>query len=310
MLRGPLYADGYRPQFSGHETFPLRYGWLKKAVDAALVGEHSIRGKSVFLSDEAIAQFGVGKNMVASIRHWAAAAGMIEEADGKAWATPLAKWIFGSRGRDPYMENPATSWLVHWQLSGNPRKTTWFWGFNHYQNALFERESLVKGLEKLATDRDWRRASASTIRSDVACFVRTYVSQPSSRETGYEDSLESPLAELGLIRPVGRRDGFRFVRGRKPSLGKGVFCYALTKSWPSGTQTVSFEAVAHEPGFPGRVFQLDENDLADRLFDIEEASRGAYRWSETAGLKQVLRERLISDYEALELIKEDYTRCR
>ncbi len=34
MARGPLYQDKYRPQFSGHETFPLRYGWLKKAVEA------------------------------------------------------------------------------------------------------------------------------------------------------------------------------------------------------------------------------------------------------------------------------------
>ena len=34
MLRGPLYRDGYPPQLSGHETFPIRYGWLKKAYDA------------------------------------------------------------------------------------------------------------------------------------------------------------------------------------------------------------------------------------------------------------------------------------
>ena len=34
MLRGPLYHGDYSPQLSGHETFPLRYGWLKKAFDA------------------------------------------------------------------------------------------------------------------------------------------------------------------------------------------------------------------------------------------------------------------------------------
>ena len=34
MLRGPLYRDDYPPQLSGHETFPIRYGWLKKAFDA------------------------------------------------------------------------------------------------------------------------------------------------------------------------------------------------------------------------------------------------------------------------------------
>ena len=43
MLRGPLYGDDYRPQFSGHETFPLRYGWLKKAFDAVLGTEDGRR---------------------------------------------------------------------------------------------------------------------------------------------------------------------------------------------------------------------------------------------------------------------------
>ena len=33
MARGPLFQNDYSPQFSGHETFPLRYGWLKKAFD-------------------------------------------------------------------------------------------------------------------------------------------------------------------------------------------------------------------------------------------------------------------------------------
>ena len=38
MFNSPLFKSGYQPQFSGHETFPMRYGWLKKAYDA--VKEH------------------------------------------------------------------------------------------------------------------------------------------------------------------------------------------------------------------------------------------------------------------------------
>ena len=34
MLRGELTETEYKPQFSGHGTFPMRYGWLKKAYDA------------------------------------------------------------------------------------------------------------------------------------------------------------------------------------------------------------------------------------------------------------------------------------
>ena len=32
MLTGPL-QNNKRPSFSGHETFPMRYGWLTKMMD-------------------------------------------------------------------------------------------------------------------------------------------------------------------------------------------------------------------------------------------------------------------------------------
>ena len=308
MLRGRLYEDDYKPKLSGHETFTLRYGWLKKAFDAVLSAEKCGLDRSVFLVEDAIARFGVGKNMVASIRHWAVAAGVIEETTGRTVPSLLGIRVFDDDGLDPYMEDPATAWLIHWQLCGNERKTTWFWAFNYYPAASFERGMLVKGIEKIAKDRGWPRAAAATIKSDVACFVRTYVSQLPAGQASHEDTLESALAEIGLIRPVGRRDGYRFVRGHKPTLGAGVFCYAVTHFWSefSAAQTLSFESLAHEPGSPGRVFLLDENALADRLFEIEEVSSGRYRWSETAGLKQLIRKREVSNEEALGFIEADY----
>ncbi|MCY3615090.1 MAG: DUF4007 family protein [Bacteroidetes bacterium] len=57
--------------FSGHETFPLRLNWLKKAVDAVN------KKDTIFHSDAAIVELGVGKNMVRSIRHWALATEVI-----------------------------------------------------------------------------------------------------------------------------------------------------------------------------------------------------------------------------------------
>ena len=131
MLRGPLYRDDYRPQFSGHETFPLRYGWLKKAFDAVLGTEDGGDNRSVFIDSDAIARFGVGKNMVASMRHWSTVTGIIADAPGQngVATTKLGKLIFGAEGLDPYMEHPATAWLLHWNLCGQDTKTTWFWRF-------------------------------------------------------------------------------------------------------------------------------------------------------------------------------------
>ncbi len=310
MARGILYQDGYRHQFSGHETFPLRYGWLKNAFDAVSQSEELTENKSVFLADDAIARFGVGKNMVASMRYWATAAGIIADAPtpNRIDITPLGRKIFGENGLDSYMENPATLWLVHWQLCGRPDRTTWYWTFNHYPAVTFDREHLVKGLVSLASERDWARVSGATVKRDVECFVRTYAARPSSGKISHEDALECPLTELGLIRAIGKKDGFRLVRGAKSSLGDGVFAYALIDFWSrfSNANTLSFEAVAHEPGSPGRVFLLDENDLVDRLINIDEVTNGAIRWSETAGLKQLIRQADLDEEISLGLIGHDY----
>jgi hypothetical protein len=310
MARGPLYQEGYRHQFSGHETFPLRYGWLKKAFDAVRATEDQPENKWVFLRDDSIARFGVGKNMVASMRHWATAAGMITESAGQCLkTTELGRKLLSNKGLDPFMEHPATLWLVHWQLAAHPDKTTWFWSFNHYPAITFERETLGKGLDRLAKERSWARVAATTIKNDVACFIRTYVPQQPSGQAGHDDALESPLTELGLIKAVGKRDGFRFVRGPKATLGDGVFVYALIDFWLrySRAATLSFEAIAHEPGSPGRVFVLDENDVADRLSMLDQVTRGVLRWSETAGLKQVVRERDLSLEAAIEYVDADIT---
>jgi hypothetical protein len=311
MTRGPLFQKNYHPQFSGHETFPIRYGWLKKVYDAVAATESKQENKSVFLDEDAIARFGVGKNMVASMRHWGLASGVLSEPQGAyvIHSSELGHLLFSSDGLDPYMEHPATLWLVHWNLSARPCKTTWFWAFNHYPDMTFDREYIAKGISRLAKERGWSRVSATTIKNDVSCFVRTYAAQSSIERSSNDVAFESPLAELGLIKATGKRDGFRFVRGAKATLGDGVFLYALTNFWSgySSTATLSFEAIAHEPGSPGRVFLLDEDDVADRLANLEAVTCGKLRWSETAGLKQIVRKPGISLGKPLDYIKMDYS---
>ena len=293
MARGPLYQKCYKPQFSGHETFPLRYGWLKKAFNRVADTEHQSDNKAACWDDDAIARFGVGKNMVASMRHWAKAARVIKEpALNSVRTTELGRLLFGPKGLDPYMEHPATLWLIHWQLTARADKTTWFWAFSHYPAITFERDGLIKKLSRLAKDRNWSRTANTTVKNDVACFIRTYVARQPSAKMGHDDALESPLTELGLIKAISKKDGFRFVRGPKPTLSDGIFTFALIDFWSRcapNAATLSFEAIAHAPGGPGRVFQFEENDVVDRLTVLDDVTGGALRWSETAGLKQVVR---------------------
>ena len=51
--------------------------------------------------------------------------------------------------------------------------------------------------------------------------------------------------------------------------------------------TLKFEQILHDPRSPGRIFLLNERDLASRLVDIENVSDGGLVWSETTGIQQL-----------------------
>ena len=90
-------------------------------------------------------------------------------------------------------------------------------------------------------------------------------------------------------------------------LGVGAFCYAVTDFWNErfpNANTLSLEALTHEPGSPGRVFLLDENDVVDMVAQLEDATNDAYRWSETAGLKQLIRSDRLSLAWAIDQVAE------
>lgn len=289
----------YNPHFSGHETFPLRQTWLKKAYSQHVDG---IINKSTFSDAESIARFGVGKNMVSSIKHWALACRIFEERHGNKtsfFLTDSAKAIFSDDGYDPYSEDFSTSWYVHWCLAGEAnRATTWFWLFNRISAPSFTREDLLKPLEEYAGSRG-QKLSKMTLTRDIETCIKSYA--PRVGGGSVEEIAEPMLGELGLINEE-QRGVFSFRRGPKVTLSDGIFAYALINFWKRtafAESTMAFESIAYGDGSPGRVFKLDENSIAEKLFSLASLTKGKLMWDDTAGLRQVIRKS--SDYSALEL---------
>ncbi|MBS0429419.1 MAG: DUF4007 family protein [Proteobacteria bacterium] len=278
--------------FSGHETFPLRQMWLKKVFQEALGG--GLIRKSTFSDEDAIANFGVGKNMVASIRHWALACGVMYESDGDFRVGSLASEILRDGGLDPYAESPSTAWLAHWQLAGRCfRSTTWYWLFNHVTAPDFTRKELEEPLARYARELDPKhRLSASTISRDLETCLRSYA--PRAAGGSPEDFAEPLLGELGLLQEV-HKGQYAFRRGPKASLHDGIFSYALVDFWnrtAAGQSSLAFEAVAYAEGSPGRVFKLDEESVAQRLIALSDSTGRKLEWTDSAGLRQVHRKHL------------------
>ena len=271
--------------FSGHETFPLRYTWLPKA--AQRLEQHP----DLFTRKDAFVLLGVGKNMVRSIRHWGQAFGVLEQPERSSpdHITSFGKQLLGEGGWDPYLEDPGTLWLLHWHVVSHPAKaSTWYLAFTQWNRETFTRPELISWLLRVAEDRAGA-ATQGSIERDVSVFIRTYVPSEIKPTLPLEESFDSPLVELGLIREVDK-DTYQFVRGPKLMLHDKIFVYALLDYWQrvaAQQQTLSFEAVLHGRGSPGAAFKLSENALADRLERLPDWT--GLRFDDTAGMRQLLR---------------------
>lgn len=323
MVNSLLNDPRYKLQFAGHETFPMRYGWLKKSYDAVCLAlaKGNTDTRSIFTDESSIAYFGVGKNMVASMRYWAHASNVLSQGDDNIGAagllepTELGRLIFDDGG-DPYLDDPASLWLVHWHLASTPnRTTTWYWAFNELYEPTFTRELLLHRLQRrLGELREVGRLTESrltemTLKRDIECFVRTYATRPENSKAGQEDSLESPLSELGLLQSVDGVPGFQFRRGPKMSLPDEVFLYGLVRFWTELYPTrreFSVEALTHEPGSPGRVFLLDEESVVDRLIKLADLTDGILRWDESTGMRQVYAAKKIEQLNPMDHLAQLY----
>ena len=301
MRREAIYADS-KVQFAGHETFPLRLLWLKKAFDAVQNGAPS----GTFQEHAAIARFGVGRNMAVSMRHWALASGFLQETDRQVSPTALGRLLLADEGLDPFLERPATIWLCHWHVAATPEVTTTaFHAFNALTAFEFDPATLINDLFEIVAAKGWR-ATRGTLKRDVEVFLRSYVRKGDALN---EDAAEPLLAELGLVREARIGGWYEFVRGPKPSLPDGVFAYGLADFWrrQGNAATLAAEQICYAPGSPGRVFKLDEDSVITRLMHLSELTDNAWQWTDTAGLRQVQQR---GEVDPLALVASAYGRGR
>ena len=123
--------------FSGHDSFQCRQLWLKKGFDYVQEGLN-------FNDEEAVVQLGVGKNMVSSIRFWLKAFNVIDLKDNP---TEFGKRLFDDEsGYDPFLEDEASLWLLHYQLVKNNFASIYSIIFNEFrkEKLFFTKETFVK----------------------------------------------------------------------------------------------------------------------------------------------------------------------
>jgi hypothetical protein len=243
--------------FARHETFHPRFGWLKKGFDRA------VKNPEVFLEDNAPVQLGVGKNMVRSIRYWCNAFDLLENDE----PTAFGKALLNKSGWDPYLEDPASLWLLHWQLLQQPcYATAWDFTFNHFRKVEFTYEDLYYELCEYR-DREATRIADSSIKKDVSCILRMYVGQ-NAKATLNEDALDCPFTDLRLIQTAGDKRHYAFRIGPKQNLPAEIIVYAaliFAEGAYQTARTIPIANLLYDIGSPGLIFKLNESALCDAI---------------------------------------------
>ncbi|MCI5118849.1 MAG: DUF4007 family protein [Candidatus Electrothrix sp. LOE1_4_5] len=289
--------------FNRHESFSLRFGWLTKGFKAFQ------DNPDFFSAPDAVVQLGVGKNMVNSIRHWLRAAQLVEINNDQKRTTRIGEAIFDRKtGYDPYLEDEATIWLIHWLLATNPiHATSWYWFFNRFYKPEFTSQEVYTALIDFSQENITGKYSANSIKNDSAVLLRTYVQSRENSKIPAEEALDSPLSLLKLITYTKATKTYQSRLIRRDGLPIGILGYALADLFRKRKiKELSMENLVcscNGQVAPGPIFRLSENDLIAKLEDLVYYLPNIFKTSDSAGIHQLY---LLQDIDPLIYIDAHY----
>ncbi len=288
--------------FGRHESFPLRFGWITKGLNAL------IDDPRIFNREDATVNLGVGKNMVASIRYWLQATGIAHRvgATNTLEPTEIGHVVFGEGG-DPYLEDEATIWLLHWLLGTNPAgATAIYWFFNHFHKPTFTSVEVATGLSDFVKHEVAPKVAQSTLKGDAQLVLRMYSRTLAGSRLTLEDALDSPLAALNLQERLDTRN-WRAVPMDRPELPSSVFAYAVAQLFDhTGAPQLAVEDLMYSDKHhcaPGAVFRLTEEGLIGKLEALCEDYPRDLRMDRTAGVFQLYK---LAAFDAMSILRDRY----
>lgn len=262
--------------FSGHESFPCKSLWLKKGYDFVVQEKN-------FSNPDAVIDLGVGKNMVASIHYWLRVF-KICNGDQPTW---LGRYLFDeTNGKDKYIEDLATLWLLHFSLVfGNEDATLYNMAFCGLQRERthFDREQILTYVKlKMAEAGKMTQFNSNTVKKDIGVLLQNY-SLP--RKPQSNEDFSSLLIDLDLIRQNSEGKGFYFNIDGKRQVTKEIFLYGLLKlKEQEGDNTIAFDTIQEKVGL---VFCMQDFETIEMLKLLATEYNQYFAYSDVAGIKQV-----------------------
>ena len=284
-------TKGVKYTFSGHESFPCKTLWLKKGYDFVVAGND-------FNSPEAVVGLGVGKNMVASIRFWLKAFGVTDN-DKITW---LGDYLFDEiSGKDKYLEDIATLWLLHFNLVFSEEATLYKMFFCGVQRERthFERAQILTYVKlRMAEAGKMTLFNENTVKKDIGVLLQNYTlpRKPQSNE-----DFSSLLMDLDLIRQNSEGKGYYINVDGKRQVTKEVFLYGLLQlKEQEGDNTIAFDTIQEKVGL---AFCMQDYETIEMLKQLASEYSQYFAYSDVAGIKQV---QFVKDLDAKQVLDNYY----
>jgi hypothetical protein len=258
-----LFKQAPKARYGGHEGLLPKKHWLKRAVTAAVRDPH-------FWCQPETLSWGLTPTMLKAAKHWAIAFKLLEpQGDGKYYnVSEFARKLLLDDGSDPYLEDPQSQWLLHWNLLREPcYLKTWQWFFNRFYLTEFDPEyALGQYVEYVCNAGD--TVAESTLAADLKCLYRLY---GGNAEALLEDQLMTLFSDLSLLRDSsGGAKGkhqtvaYRKRVGLKLELKAEVLLYACleyAQQRYGKVQLIELKELLYQPNSPGVVFWLSQYQL-------------------------------------------------
>ncbi len=280
--------------FSGHESFQCRHLWLKKGFDFVNSGKS-------FNSEDAVLDLGVGKNMVSSIRFWMKAFDIIDQNEKP---TTFANKLLSDTGWDPYMEDEATLWLLHYKLLKKGLASSYSLIFNELRREKIEftKENFISFVKRKAESTGAFQVNEKTLAEDFGVMAKMYI-RSDAQSKDKEDTFSGLLTELDLIKSYGKRGEEYYVieNTEKIELPDDVLLYSIL-DFEGFDMSVSLSSIEQEPNSAGAVFAINRTGLVNKIESIVSKKKWI-TFTDHAGIKEL---QFKKKPEALDILETYY----
>lgn len=294
-----------------HEKFALRDGWINKGLlilsdDKGDFYDSYYESRQdrhfAFIRKNAPDVFGMGNNMVKSLRFWMRACGLLDERGGNA-GTYLSKIGEVIAEYDLYLENPYTLWVLHSMLVKNFKEaTSWNVFFNKCNvNEVTRSQIFEIMMREMLKISEGKEIPEKSLKSDIDVLLNLYLKK--SSDVDPEENNHSPFSELEMIKETGN-GLFSKNYSNKKGLNEWNIYLELVERFQN-TKTIAIEDLADGNNGIRRIYQIPMmtlNDYLDRLDALE-----LIKVNRTAGLDVIYK---INEDTPITAMKKYYERCQ